>query len=162
MSSRGSKKKLMGKSAQMTPQEKKRQARKDWWKRNQTLVVLGILGLLLLAGIVVITQASKSTEEPPVSTGSYMVLNFSSSICKPCEQLAPVIKTLQSKYQGKIDIRVYDINKLQDARFAQQYRVSATPTLVFLDKNGREVKRMLGYQSQETLESVFQSLGWTV
>lgn len=62
---------------------------------------------------------------------------------------------------GKISVKFYDVNRTSEgAKLANKYNVSTIPTLIFLDKNGKVVKRMVGYQSQSEIESAFRSLGW--
>lgn len=88
-------------------------------------------------------------------------MDLGSKGCIPCDNLQPVLNTLRTKYKGKIDVKFYDVNNTATgAQLANKYNVSTIPTLIFLDKNGNVVKRMVGYQSQSQLESAFKSLGW--
>ena len=74
------------------------------------------------------------------------VLRFTASWCGPCKMLA---KTLE-EVNTIIPIEVIDIDDQQD--LAVEYGVRGVPTLIMLDENV-EVKRLVGMNSQKTLES---------
>ena len=52
---------------------------------------------------------------------------------------------------GKIVFRVIDISEPANEKIAEKYEVMAVPTLVFF-KDGRPVKRLIGYASQQEIE----------
>lgn len=144
----------------MTPEEQKKLNRKIWWQTHKTMVIVILCGVLLIGGIIGIT-VSQSDKSGGGTTGQYTLMDLGSKGCIPCDNLQPVLNTLCTKYKGKIDVKFYDVNNTATgAQLANKYNVSTIPTLIFLDKNGNVVKRMVGYQSQSQLESAFKSLGW--
>jgi thioredoxin 1 len=73
------------------------------------------------------------------------VLKFSAGWCQPCKMLS---KTLESiDYE---DISNIDIDERPD--LAQKYKVRGVPTLIKVDKEGVEVSRVVGAQTQAKLE----------
>lgn len=64
--------------------------------------------------------------------------------CGPCKMLAPTIEKLKKEHT---DVRFTDIDVDQDFESASQYAVRSIP-LVVIEKNGKEVQRFSGVQSE--------------
>ena len=82
------------------------------------------------------------------------VKRFTAAWCGPCKQLAPIIGQVQSE-MSNIDFQTIDVDASPD--LAVKYNVSSIPALIF-EKDGQEVKRILGVQSKSTLISILNSL----
>lgn len=63
---------------------------------------------------------------------------------------------LKEMYTGRVDFT--DINVWETTEKPSSYRVSATPTLVFLDRNGNETSRLVGYQTEDTIRARIEPL----
>tara|TARA_Y100001937_G_scaffold118669_1_gene173346 strand:+ start:7446 stop:7709 length:264 start_codon:yes stop_codon:yes gene_type:complete len=72
------------------------------------------------------------------------VKKFYAEWCGPCKVLTPVIENVQTKFQG-VSFESVDI----DSQFeiAQKYYVRSVPTVI-VEKNGEEVQRFVGVQSE--------------
>jgi thioredoxin 1 len=77
------------------------------------------------------------------------LVDFSATWCGPCRQMAPVIKDLAEKYQGRVTMVEIDISSRPDV--ATHYMVQSIPTLILFDR-GREIKRFVGVQPGDVLE----------
>lgn len=66
------------------------------------------------------------------------LLKFEASWCGPCAQLSKVLEDIELPYP----LTCIDIDDNQEK--AVQYEVRGVPTLVLLDDDGNEVKRMVG------------------
>lgn len=73
------------------------------------------------------------------------VLRFTATWCGPCKMLA---KTLE-KIETNLPIEVCDIDAVPE--MAQQYGVRGVPTLILLDDEGKEVKRLVGGKPEAEL-----------
>jgi thioredoxin 1 len=82
------------------------------------------------------------------------VKRFTAAWCGPCKQLAPIMGQVQSE-MSNIDFQTIDVDASPD--LAVKYNVSSIPALIF-EKDGQEVKRILGVQSKSTLISILNSL----
>ena len=82
------------------------------------------------------------------ATGTVLV-DFFATWCGPCQMLSPVIEELDKKHNIKV-LKV-DVDELSD--LAREFRVMSIPTLVVL-KDGKMVKKELGYMPLERLESL--------
>ena len=72
------------------------------------------------------------------------VKKFYGTWCGPCRMLAPVIEKLKTQHT---DVVFKDINVDEDYELASQYAVRSIP-LVVLEKDGKEVQRFTGLQSE--------------
>lgn len=69
-----------------------------------------------------------------------VVVDFFAVWCGPCNQIAPFVKQLSTKYPGAVFLKV-DVEKCEEV--ARTYRVTAMPTFVFI-KNAQELERIRG------------------
>lgn len=71
--------------------------------------------------------------------------------CAPCVALAPTIKRLACKYEGKV--KVCELNASQSPRLASKLGVRGTPTVLFFkDRSVRE--RVVGMRGQHYYEEI--------
>ena len=75
------------------------------------------------------------------------VLKFYADWCGPCKMLTEVIHNAQEKIN--IPIEEIDIDKDSDA--AVLYGIRSVPTMILLDSNDNELKRVVGSLNQTDL-----------
>jgi thioredoxin 1 len=68
-----------------------------------------------------------------------------------------VLTELRQRHAGRL--RVKSINVIEEPRQIGEWRVKVIPTQVFLDGEGREIHRHLGYLSAQAVEERFRSHG---
>jgi thioredoxin 1 len=74
------------------------------------------------------------------------VLRFTATWCQPCKALAKIIEDINTT----VPIEVIDIDENQE--LAVKYNIRGVPTLIMLDENNKEVKRMMGTKAKNLLE----------
>lgn len=140
-----------------------------WWnKYKHVLAQIGIfvvvLGVLVGMGVfVVVSDRKNDTIEQKyyLPTVQYALIDLGATTCDPCVRLQPELTTLREKYGEQIDIRFFDMVRTQEgSSYANAYGVQVMPTLLFLDKYGREQKRVIGFHTAEEIEQIFIELGW--
>lgn len=89
--------------------------------------------------------------------GKVVMLELGSVGCIPCEKMRPVMDKLKTKYNGKLDVIFVDVR--EDEKTARRYGVYVIPTQVFLDKNGKEFHRHIGFYSYEDIVRILQKVG---
>ncbi len=89
--------------------------------------------------------------------GKVVMLELGSVGCIPCEQMKPVMERLRRDYKGKLEVIFIDVRV--DRKSAQRFGVFMIPTQVFLDKDGREFHRHIGYYPYEEIVPVLKKVG---
>lgn len=64
-----------------------------------------------------------------------IIIDFGSDSCIPCQQMAPVLKTMNEAMQGKAIIKFVDVWKYSDA--AEGFPIQVIPTQVFFNADGK-------------------------
>ena len=82
-----------------------------------------------------------------------VLLDFYADWCGPCKVLLPIVEKLANKYEGTVEVR--KINVDQNPLLAQQFQVRSIPA-VFIIKDKEVKKRLVGLQSEHTLDGILQ------
>ena len=88
-------------------------------------------------------------------------LDAYASWCGPCKMLQKNVftqKAVGDYYNGRFINVKMDMEKGEGPALAQVYPLEAYPTLMFIDGNGRVLKKVLGYQSPEDLIAIGRSV----
>ena len=97
----------------------------------------------------VLTKAKKE--------GKVVMLELGSVGCIPCEQMKPVMERLRNNYKGKLEVIFVDVRRYRQT--GQRFKVFMIPTQVFLDRNGKEFHRHLGFYEYEEIVPVLKKEG---
>lgn len=107
-----------------------------------------------------------STSEKPqkkkhVEKKSYKVtfIELGSVRCIPCQRMQPIMDSIRTKYKDQVKVIFYDVWTKDGAPFADKFKINVIPTQVFLDKDGKEFYRHVGYFPQEDLIRILQIKG---
>jgi thioredoxin 1 len=82
------------------------------------------------------------------TAGGVSLVDFWAPWCGPCRTQGPIVEKLASAYNGRA--RIGKMNVDENRQIAQSLGIRAIPTLI-LFKDGREVRRFTGIQSEEQL-----------
>ncbi|UFH54358.1 thioredoxin family protein [Spirosoma sp. KNUC1025] len=88
-------------------------------------------------------------------------LDAYASWCGPCKLLQKNVftkKEVGDLYNGKFINVKMDMEKGEGPALSQVYPLEAYPTLLFIDGNGRLLKKVLGYHSPEELIAIGKSV----
>ncbi len=69
--------------------------------------------------------------------------------CIPCKAMQPVMHEIAQEYKGTIQVVFYDVWKTP--KYAKNYSIQIIPTQVFIDKNGEEIFRHMGFYAKEEI-----------
>jgi thioredoxin 1 len=106
------------------------------------------------------TPPESDTEEDfkkALSGGKPLLVDFGANSCLPCRQIRPILKDLGKEYSGKAKILVIDVYKYQN--LANEYKITALPTLVFFDSKGKEVFRHPGAMNKDQMVAKLKEIG---
>ena len=104
--------------------------------------------------------ASNSTTAQTTEVGKPQVMKFTSTMCLDCQTMNKVFKEIFPKYQGKIiltEIQVQDRNAFSDEQI-KKYNVTLVPTIILLNSNGQQVRRIEGAIPQNQMDKYLQEL----
>ena len=84
-----------------------------------------------------------------------VLVDFSADWCPPCKMLHPVIERISLEFADKLD--VYGVDTDHNMELSQRFGISGVPTMIFF-KNGKEVKKLVGFRDYDTLKREVESL----
>jgi len=92
--------------------------------------------------------------ELAINQNKPVVLDFYADWCGPCQTLLPVVEKLADQYKEEVIIRKINVDK--NPAIAQQFSVRSIPAL-FIIKDQKVQKRLVGLQSAHTLDNLIQA-----
>jgi thioredoxin 1 len=100
-------------------------------------------------------QEAKKVDETIVT-----FVELGSVRCIPCKKMQPIMKEIEEKYGEKgVKVVFYDVWTEAGAPYAKQYKIMAIPTQVFLDKDGKEYFRHMGFFPKDELIKILEKGG---
>ena len=79
--------------------------------------------------------------------------------CIPCQQMVPIMEAIEEKYGDQVKVVFHDVWTPEGKPYGDKYGIRAIPTQIFLDENGEEFFRHVGFFPQDELEEVLKSKG---
>ena len=76
--------------------------------------------------------------------------------CLPCELQDRIVKRVLPDYKDKVAFIWIEVEKNLENR--KHWQVDIVPTLIFFDKNGKEVERTSGYMKESTMRALLDRL----
>lgn len=102
------------------------------------------------------TALTATPQEIPVK-GMVTMIDLGAKECVPCKLMSPILEKLKKEYDGRAVIIFLDVKK--DPSLIKRYGVSAMPTQIFFDKDGKGVLRHRGFMSEKAIVEQFQKMG---
>jgi len=94
-------------------------------------------------------------KQTTIMSSKPMVIDFYADWCGPCKMLAPVLDEIEKKHQGNVIFK--RINVDEEVELAQEFKVEAIPTLMFVTPRGEYVT-MMGYHEAPDIEAKIAAL----
>ena len=98
----------------------------------------------------VVRNISDATIEQVLMLGKSAIIDFWAPWCQPCRHLGPIIEAIA---EANPDIEVCKINIEENPKAVLTHKVHSIPVVLFF-KDGEIVHRLVGLQSQETLQGI--------
>ncbi len=105
------------------------------------------------------TPGNKTSTGSEKTTYKVTFIELGSVRCIPCQQMQPIMKSIGQKYGKQVKVVFHDVWTEAGAPYAKQYGIEAIPTQVFLDKDGKEYFRHVGFFPEEELIKVLNQKG---
>jgi len=123
-----------------------------------------IFFILLFSTIIFICSADENIMEnietvlaDSVKTPKITFLELGSLTCIPCQQMEKVLVSIREKYGDQIEVIFHDIKKEKD--IAKKFKVRMMPTQIFLDANGKEIHRHIGFYPEAQIDEFLKDQG---
>jgi len=101
-------------------------------------------------------RLERAAGETPTAHGARL-LELGSTGCRICRAMHEELALLRQECGPSIVVEEIDI--LRDEAAAKRYRVGIMPTQVFLDAEGRELGRHVGFLARSDIRARFAALG---
>ena len=113
--------------------------------------------LKLSAFLLLITLSACDQKEPKSDKeGTITFIELGSVRCIPCKKMQKVIKQVEEKYPTQVETIFYDVWTDEGEEAAKDYVFDEIPTQIFLDENGKEFARHVGYFPFEELDEIIK------
>jgi len=116
-----------------------------------------LLAVAIIFGISLTSfaQTTKNAEKKAKVT----FIELGSVKCIPCQKMEVVLESIRKKYPNDVKVIFYDVWTDAGKPYATQYKVKTIPTQVFLDANGKEYFRHIGFFPEEELIKILEQKG---
>ena len=104
--------------------------------------------------------ASNTTTAKTTEVGKPQVIKFTSAMCLDCQTMNKVFKEIFPKYNGQIvltEIQVQDKSSFNDEQI-KKYNVTLVPTIILLNSDGHQIRRIEGAVPREQMDKYLQEL----
>lgn len=104
---------------------------------------------------------SKAAKQEENKTASIKVtfIELGSVRCIPCKKMQPIMEEIKKEYAGQVEVVFYDVWTSEGRPYAAKYKIKLIPTQVFLDKDGNEYFRHVGFFPKEELVKILKQKG---
>ena len=115
--------------------------------------------LIILFSALSFNYAQNPLQEKKATKYKVTFIELGSVRCIPCQQMQIVMKSIEKKYGNQVKVVFHDVWTPEGKPFGKKYVVEAIPTQVFLDENGKEFSRHVGFFPAAELIKVLQTKG---
>lgn len=126
---------------------------------KKNLIIISLIFALPLIAYWMMTT-SNSTTAKTVNSSKPQVIKFTSAMCLDCQTMNKIFKEIFPKYEGKItltEIQVQDNNSFNKEQI-KKYNVTLVPTIILLNSQGKQVKRLEGEIPKNQMDSYLKGL----
>ena len=95
--------------------------------------------------------------EQALANGLPTLAEFGRGVCIPCKQMKPILEDLAKEYEGKVNVLIISVDEYRD--LTTQYGIMAIPTQIFLDSEGQEVTRHMGFFAKDDIIAQLKEMG---
>lgn len=113
-----------------------------------------IIALIFIVPIGLYALLSTGSKDASIASAAQpTVYDFYAPMCSECKELKKNMNIVEPKYENKVNFVKVDVSKNTSSTLVKKYDVVVVPTLVFLDKNGKLIKKSTGNMPVKELES---------
>ena len=116
------------------------------------MIVIAMIGMCSADVVQVKDTLSNARKQ-----GKIVIIEIGAVGCVGCDEMEPVINKLRTDYKDKLEVLSIDVR--QDPESPRLLGARTIPTQIFMDKNGKEFHRHMGFYSYEKIATVLKKMG---
>lgn len=135
---------------------------------KKSIIIVAIVLLLPLIAFGILSNSNSISaktntqvaQTENIALGKPQVLKFTSTMCLDCQTMNKLFKEVFPKYNDKIvltEISVQDGSSFTNEQI-KKYNITLVPTMIFLDSNNKQIRRVEGAIEKEVLENYLKEL----
>jgi thiol-disulfide isomerase/thioredoxin len=127
--------------------------------RNYLIIAglfVAVFVLVVAKNLTTQKQMEALADDSVIGGGRPVLLELGSDSCIPCKQMAPVLAELDVE-QDTFVVSFVDVWKATEK--GKEYGISAIPTQIFFDGEGKELFRHTGFYPKEDILAKWNELG---
>ncbi len=128
--------------------------------RKNIITVLLILIIPMFAYWLLNTNDASTSSTVAEASNKPQIIKFTSEMCMDCQTMNQIMKEIYPAYKDKItliEIPVQDKTSFNQEQI-KKYKVTLVPTIILIDSNGKQVKRIEGAIEKDVMDSYLQGL----
>jgi len=128
-------------------------------KKNWVIILLVFL-IPIVAYVWLSFTGNTGLMSADAKTSKPQIVKFTSAMCLDCQTMNKIMKEIYPKYKDEIvltEINVQDGNPNND-KWIKKYNVTLVPTIILLNANGSQIRRIEGAIEKEQMEEYIQEL----
>lgn len=106
-----------------------------------------------MANGIVLDVTDQSFKSEVLESNIPVIVDFWAPWCGPCKAIAPILAQVAEEFGGKV--KVAKVNVDENIEVAQQFRVTAIPTILFV-KGGEVVEQVVGSRPKAFFQELLQ------
>lgn len=121
-----------------------------------TILAILIMPVLAFFGL----TFHKDTSTIAQAKGKPQIIKFSSTMCLECKEVEKVFKEILPKYQDQITYTEIIVDSRDDMKndMIKKYNVQLVPTIIMLNSDGTQYKRIESSLPKEEMETYIKGL----
>ncbi len=126
---------------------------------RKNIIIISLIFALPLIAYWALTTSNATTAQT-TDMNKPQVIKFTSAMCMDCQTMNKIFKEIFPEFSDKInmtEIQVQDKNSFNEGQI-KKYNVTLVPTIILLNSNGQQVKRIEGAVTKEQMKSYLQGL----
>ncbi len=134
---------------------------------NPPFLPVVVLATLTLAGCNKTSNRPEpgSATSPTAATaqaGLPKLVDLGASQCIPCKMMVPVLDELEKEYAGVMAVEFIDAWQPENQEAVRSYGIKEIPTQIFLDPDGKELWRHVGFIAKDDILAKWYELGYNL
>ena len=126
----------------------------------KNLITILLILFVPIVAYLALTKSMATTTKYEMVADKPQVIKFTSAMCLDCQKMNKIFQEIFPKYEDKIllrEVHIQDSSSFNDEQI-KKYNVTLVPTIILLNSNGKQVKRIEGAIEREEMEKCLEDL----